>query len=161
MTPDARIDNDVNDSIQSSERVAFGRGGNKASSVVIQRNPCKEKEKTEKVKERLKVGTWNVRTMRRPGKLTNVIGEMKKAGLKILGLSEVRWKDAGEFTDRNNQKPTEKLAGPHNERRLPSKNYNRGKNGRYKEKRKTKNDVTGLDAERGLQQVEGESWGSW
>src|SRR6218665_226722 len=39
--------------------------------------------------------------------------------------------------------------------------YNRGKNGREKEKRKTKNDVTGLDAERGLQQVEGESWGSW
>ena len=28
--------------------------------------------------------------------------------------------------------PTEKLAGPHNERRLPSKNYNRGKNGREK-----------------------------
>src|SRR6218665_334039 len=65
------------------------------------------------------------------------------------------------ITDRNNQKPTEKLAGPHNERRLPSKNYNRGKNGREKEKRKTKNDVTGLDAERGLQQVEGESWGLW
>src|SRR6218665_1175257 len=63
------------------------------------------------------------------------------------------------ITDRNNQKPTEKLAGPHNERRLPSKNYNRGKNGREKEKRKTKNDVTGLDAERGLQQVEGERSG--
>src|SRR6218665_2469071 len=97
MTPEMNIDNDVNDSIQSSERVAFVRGGNKASSVVIQRNPCKEKEKTEKGKERLKVGIWNVRTMRRPGKLTNVIGEMKKAGLNILGLSEVRWKDAGEF----------------------------------------------------------------
>src|SRR6218665_3510625 len=61
----------------------------------------------------------------------------------------------------NDQKLTEKLAGPHNERRLPSKNYNRGKNGREKEKSKTKNDVTGVDAERGLQQVEGESWGSW
>jgi len=42
-----------------------------------------------------------------------------------------------------------------------SKNYNRGKNGREKGKRKTKNDVTGLDAERGLQQVEGDSWRSW
>src|SRR6218665_502739 len=31
------------------------------------------------------------------------------------------------------------------------KNYNRGKNGREKENRKTKNDVTELDAERGLQ----------
>ena len=42
-----------------------------------------------------------------------------------------------------------------------SKNYNQGKNGREKEERKTKNDVTGLDAERGLQQVEGKSWRSW
>src|SRR6218665_925656 len=32
--------------------------------------------------------------------------------------------DEKKITDRNNQKPTEKLAGPHNERRLPSKNYN-------------------------------------
>jgi len=36
----------------------------------------------------------------------------------------------------------------HNERRLPSKNYNRGKNGREKEKRKTEN-----DDERGLHQI--------
>ena len=41
---------------------------------------------------------------------------------------------------KNNPKPTEKLAGPHNERRLPSKNYNRGEDGREKEKRKTEND---------------------
>ena len=39
---------------------------------------------------------------------------------------------------------------------LPSKNHNRGKNGRKKDKRKTENDVIGLDDERGIQQVEGE-----
>ena len=59
------------------------------------------------------------------------------------------------ITDRNNSKPTE----GHIMRTITSKNYNRGKNGREKEK-KTKNDVTGLDAERGLQQIEGESWRS-
>jgi len=64
------------------------------------------------------------------------------------------------MTYRNNPKRTETLAGPHKERKFPSKNYNRGKNGRETEKRKTKNDVTRLDAERGLQQVEGESWRS-
>lgn len=50
--------------------------------------------------------------------------------------------------------------GPHNQRRLPSKKYNRGENGREKEKSKIENDVIGLDDERGLglQQVEGESW---
>jgi len=69
--------------------------------------------------------------------------------------------DDKKITYRNNPKPTEKLAGSHNERRLPSKNYNRGQNGREKEMRKIKNDVTGLDAERGLQQFEGESWRLW
>jgi len=39
-------------------------------------------------------------------------------------------------------KLTEKLARSHNKRRLPSKDYNRRKNGREKEKRKTENDGT-------------------
>ena len=43
-------------------------------------------------------------------------------------------------------KSTEKLAGTCNERRLPSKNYNRGKNERGK-RIKTESDVTGLDDE--------------
>lgn len=82
--------NNVNESTQSlMGRVAFGRRGNKASSVVIQRNPCKEK---------ISIGTWNVRTMLRPGKLANVIREMRKTKLDILGLSEVRWKEGGDFT---------------------------------------------------------------
>ena len=72
------------------ERVDFGRGWNKASLVVSLQNSCKEKEK-------LKVGTWNVRTMTRLEKLTNVIGEMNTASLDILGLAEMSWKDAGDF----------------------------------------------------------------
>ena len=56
-------------------------------------------------------------------------------------------------------KPTEKLAGPHNERILTFKKYNREMNGRGKEDRKTESDVTGLDDERGLQQVERETAG--
>ena len=64
------------------------------------------------------------------------------------------------ITYRNNPKLNEKLVGPRNERRLPSKNYNRGKNGREQEKRKTTENY-GLDDERGLQQVDGESWTSW
>lgn len=96
MTKEIHNDNNVNDSPQPPLRgVAFGRGGkratsaSKASQVVSQRNPCKEK---------LRVGTWNVRTMQRPGKLANVIREMRKARLDILGLSEVRWKEGGDFT---------------------------------------------------------------
>ena len=38
-----------------------------------------------------------MRTMLRPGKLANVIREMKRTEVDILGLSEVRWKDDGDF----------------------------------------------------------------
>ena len=45
----------------------------------------------------LRVGTWNARTMMRKGKLENVKLEMKRMNLNILGLSEVRWKEGGDF----------------------------------------------------------------
>src|SRR5918995_6973269 len=43
------------------------------------------------------IGTWNVRTMNEKGKLENVKMEMKRYGLSVLGLSEVRWKGQGDF----------------------------------------------------------------
>src|SRR6218665_1002530 len=50
------------------------------------------------------------------------------------------------------------MVGSHNEGEIcPSNNYNRGKSGGRKEKRRTENDVIGLDDEGGLQQVEGKS----
>lgn len=71
-----------------SQGVVPGRGGNKASQVVIQRNPYGEK---------LKIGTWNVRTMRRDGKIENVEREMERYSINVLGLCEVRWKNSGEL----------------------------------------------------------------
>ena len=46
----------------------------------------------------MRIGTWNVRTMLRPGKLANVINEMKRGKLNVLGLSEMRWRESGDFT---------------------------------------------------------------
>ena len=43
------------------------------------------------------MGTWNVRTLLREGKLANVIAEMKRGNINILGLSETRWQDGGDF----------------------------------------------------------------
>ena len=45
----------------------------------------------------VRVGAWNVRTMLRKGKLENVKLEMTRLGLNVLGLSEVRWKEGGDF----------------------------------------------------------------
>ena len=45
----------------------------------------------------IRVGTWNVRTMNAMGKLENVKEEMWRNRLSIMGVSEVRWKDGGDF----------------------------------------------------------------
>src|SRR5215469_9478865 len=68
--------------------VVVSRGRNKASQVINQRNPCDKA---------LKIGTWNIRTLLRAGKLENVKREMKKNGLCILGLIETKWKGEGDF----------------------------------------------------------------
>ena len=48
-------------------------------------------------RERLRVGTWNVRSLNGIGRLEEVKREMKRNGLSILGISEVRWKGQKEF----------------------------------------------------------------
>ena len=48
-------------------------------------------------KEELKIGTWNVRTMNGEGKVENVKEEMRRNGINVLGISEVRWKENGDF----------------------------------------------------------------
>ena len=80
--------NDVNGVPRITGHVASGSGGSKASEVVIKRNPCT-----------LNIGTWNVRTMQRLGKIENVLEEMKLHELSILGLSETRWKGNGDYME--------------------------------------------------------------
>ena len=42
-----------------------------------------------------KISTWNVRSMNR-GKLEVVMAEMDRIGLKLLGVSEMRWSSCGQ-----------------------------------------------------------------
>ena len=49
------------------------------------------------VKEKLTIGTWNVRTLYATGKLDLLREEMKNYQWDILGLSEVRWTKSGEI----------------------------------------------------------------
>ena len=85
--------NGMPESRSSVRHVAYGRrekARERSTSVVIQRNPSQQNEQ-------LLVGTWNVRTMNQAGKLENVKEEMKRNGLRVLGLCEVRWKGGGDF----------------------------------------------------------------
>lgn len=57
-------------------------------------NPCRKKINR-------MIGTWNIRTMRQLGKLENIIIEIEKMKLEILGLCETRWPNSGDFWSEN------------------------------------------------------------
>ena len=44
-----------------------------------------------------KIGTWNVSSLYKPGKLTNLLSEMKTMGLEIMGVAEPFWDKDGSF----------------------------------------------------------------
>ncbi|XP_030756972.1 craniofacial development protein 2-like [Sitophilus oryzae] len=97
-----------------------GRGGisrldHGASQVVIQRNPRDRRTnknatilKTDKSNKKnrsnttlTRIATWNIKTLYKTGKLTTVAIEMRRMGIEVLGLSEVRWPNAGECNSDN------------------------------------------------------------
>ena len=42
-----------------------------------------------------RIGAWNVRTMYETGKTAQVVKEISRYRISILGISEMRWTDAG------------------------------------------------------------------
>ena len=50
------------------------------------------------------IGTWNVRTLRRCGKLEELTNELKRYRLDIIGLAETRMIGTGELTNDNGHK---------------------------------------------------------
>ena len=59
------------------------------------KHQTKKLEKEKLKRQKIKIGTWNVRTLFQTGKLSNVISEMRRMELNILGLAESRWTDCG------------------------------------------------------------------
>ena len=47
--------------------------------------------------KQLTIATWNVRSLSQPGKLENVLSEMNRLYIDILGVSETFWDGEGEF----------------------------------------------------------------
>ncbi|XP_067207954.1 craniofacial development protein 2-like [Linepithema humile] len=50
----------------------------------------------------IRIGTWNIRTLAQASRLAQLAREMTRCKTKILGLSEVRWKDSGDITTPDN-----------------------------------------------------------
>jgi len=55
-----------------------------------------DRSKIQCCKEQYCIGTWNVRSMNQ-GKLEVVEQEMARVNVDILGISELKWKEMGEF----------------------------------------------------------------
>lgn len=70
-------------------------GKDKAFQVVSKRYPCQTNREDKTKLENIRIGTWNVRSMFQPGKMHNVLQEMQRLKVNILGVSEARWPDSG------------------------------------------------------------------
>ena len=55
-------------------------------------------ESLAKPKHIVRVAAWKVRTMYETGRAAEVVGEMKRYKVNILGVSEMRWTDSGILT---------------------------------------------------------------
>lgn len=83
-------------------RPRSGRGGRsqsycRASQVVSKRNPYKLENKMEiERKPCQRIATWNIQSMYESGKSHNIVQEMKRLNIDVLGLSETRWPSSGE-----------------------------------------------------------------
>ena len=57
-----------------------------------------------RTRSNISIGTWNVRTLRPPGKLEELTHEMRRYRWNVLGLYEVRWRNFGETTTQDGHK---------------------------------------------------------
>ena len=69
--------------------------GGMTSACPIRKEACTLIKSFANPKKMLRIGNWNVRTMYSVGKTAQVVKEMQRYNLDILGISECRWSGSG------------------------------------------------------------------
>ena len=64
---------------------------------------CRSRQSRVNLRRKIRVATWNVQTLFQAGKLANVIGEMRRGGIAIMGVAEARWTGSGCFTSESEE----------------------------------------------------------
>ena len=78
----------------SALNASFGREVT-VQQVALVRHPATDcKPRLDTRRKSMKIATWNVRTLYQEGKIENVIKEMDRMSLNIVGLAETRWTGA-------------------------------------------------------------------
>ena len=73
------------------------QGGSPADVDVEERTAeNRTAENRRSLREKMRIGTWNVRTMNQ-GKLDIMKREMERTGVELMGISEMRWTGMGHF----------------------------------------------------------------
>ena len=88
--------NSVNDRRDPSPVVTLGRRHH-ARQVRLDRYPATVSTRHKPYK----IATWNVRTLYQKGKIDNVVQEMKRMKIDVLGISEARWTGTGKCDTEN------------------------------------------------------------
>ena len=90
MMPIKRKQNVNNVNGTSNGGASFGRDGH-APQVTFGRHH------TTAMGTSRRIATWNIRSMYQSGKMDNIIMEMKRLNIDIMGVCEVRWTGAGKL----------------------------------------------------------------
>ncbi|XP_053376798.1 craniofacial development protein 2-like [Mercenaria mercenaria] len=79
----------TSDSTRAAPSATYQGGGIKCATVTANKINARDD---------IVIGTWNVRTLKQPGRVEELAHEMKRYRWNILRLSEVRWRNFGETT---------------------------------------------------------------
>ena len=73
--------------------------GTDVRQVTPDRQPITVRKSANEEKGKIRIATWNVRTLAQRGKIENLIKETKRMNINVMGVTEMRWKDQGHITN--------------------------------------------------------------
>ena len=95
-TPAAR--NSVNTNREEEIHLVNKKTHNEVDDLNHKRRSSTDADHLKTRRKILKIGTWNVRTLAQPGKFENLVKEVERMNIDIMGICETRWKESGSYS---------------------------------------------------------------